>query len=138
MDLKAAIAKAKAETETAEQDIDIVVGDELVKVVFKRLPGWAWADVLAKHPPRPGSDGTIGYNPDAAVRDYPVDHIRVNGEPVDEDTWAEMFAVVTSPNIKFMAAAIYGLNQVAPLDRIAELGKARTSVPSKKRTSRAK
>lgn len=134
-DLKALIAKAKAET--AERGLEIVVGGEIVEVLFSRVPGHVWADLLVTHPPRKGSDENVGVNPDAIVRDYPVEYITVEGEPVDTETWRDLYEAVTSPNIKFMAAAIWMLNQSEPIKMIADLGKARAGAQSKKRRSPA-
>ena len=137
VDLKALIAKAQAEVEAATESSTIEVGGQLVDVSFRQVAGHVWADLVVAHPPRPGTDGNIGFNSDLMVRDYPAESITVDGQPVDGETWRELFAVVTSPNIKFMAAAIWALNQNNPTKRIVELGKARAGVSTKKRRSPA-
>ena len=136
-DLKALIAKARAQIEESREAFEIEIGGEIVPLVFRQLPGHEWADLVVAHPPRQGTDRNIGFNSDALVRDYPVSHITVDGEPVDVETWQELYDAATSPNIKIMAAAAWALNQNLPWQRIQELGKARAGGSMKKRRSPA-
>lgn len=141
MDLKALIAKARAEAASVEPTVaPVAVGGELVDVGFLPVAGVEWADLMATHPPRKGSvlDSNVGFNSDAVARDYPVSKITVGGEPVDEETWHELFSVLSSPSIKLIAAALWGMNQSDPAQRIAELGKAKAGGSTRKRRSPAK
>lgn len=140
MDLKALIEKARAELPAPVDSAPVIieVAGEVGDVVFKKLSGPAWADMIATHPPRPGTDGALGFNSDAAARDYPHDHITVDGEPVpDQGTWEATFDLQSSPTIKQLAAAVWSINQYRPQQRVVELGKARTAASTKKRRSRS-
>ena len=138
MDLQALIAKSREQIgETAPTEkVPVELGGEAVEIVFRMVPGQVWADLTATTPPRAGSktDSNVGYNTDAVARKYPLDHITVGGESIDGDTWASMLDVLTSPGLKLIAAALWGLNQLQPSQRIAELGKALAGAPKKKRS----
>jgi hypothetical protein len=148
MGVKELIAKAKAEAEAVQPAVaSVLLGGELVDIAFGRVAGHVWADLTAICPPRPGStlDGNVGFNSDRVARVYPLDCILVAGEPlIDDDgefdkaTWNEIIDVLPSPSIKLIATQLWALNQNDPLKRIAELGKARTSAPKRKRSSPAK
>jgi hypothetical protein len=136
MNIKERIAKARAEVEGAEPTVaPVEIGGELTDLAFRPVLGQVWADLMATHKPRPGSvlDGNVGFNSDAVAKDYPLDKITVDGEPVDAETWAEINEVLTAPGIKLVAAALWGINQNDPAKRVAELGKARASAPKKRR-----
>jgi hypothetical protein len=140
MNLKERIAAAKAEIEGAEPAVaPVYVGGELVDVSFRPVEGHVWADLMASCPPRPGStlDGNVGFNSDAVAGAYPLTHVLVDGEPVDAEVWADLLSVIPSPSVKLVAAALWGLNQNDPAQRIAELGKARAGARTKKRRSPA-
>ncbi|MGW9587499.1 hypothetical protein [Microbacterium sp. NPDC055455] len=140
MSVKDLIAKARAELDTAAPVVvPVEVGGELVDIGFRPVLGTVWADLMAVHPPRPGAvlDGNVGFNSDAVAKDYPLDRVTVDGEPVDAETWADLMGVLTSPGIKLVAAALWGLNQNDPQRRAAELGKARAGAAKRKRRSPA-
>jgi hypothetical protein len=80
----------------------------------------------------------VGYNTDAVARIYPVDRITVAAEPVDPGTWGDLLDVLPSPSLSLIAAALWGLNQYEPQQRIAELGKAKAGGSTRKRRSPAK
>ena len=136
MNIKERIAAARALVADAEATIaPVEIGGELTDLGFRPVTGQVWADLMATHPPRPGSvlDGNVGFNSDAVAKDYPLDKVTVDGEPVDAETWAEINDVLTAPGIKLVAAALWGINQNDPARRAAELGKARASAPKRKR-----
>ena len=148
MDVKALIATSRAEVaETKPGVVPVLLGGELVDIAFGRVAGHVWADLCAMCPPRPGAkaDAGVGFNFDAVARKYPLDHVLVGGEPLldgegefDRATWLEIMDVIPSPSISGIGTMLYAMNQNLPAQRIAQLGKARTSAPSKKRTSPAK
>lgn len=141
VDVKALIAKAKAETEQSEWAVvPVMVADELVDVGFRPVAGHVWADLTAQNPPRPGAtrDNNVGFNTDAVAADYPLECVTVDGEPVDRDTWTDFLAVLPSPSLKIIAASLWGMNQFDPQQRIVELGKARAGDSTKRRRSPAK
>jgi hypothetical protein len=141
MDLKALIAKARAESgiEAPTGSADIEIGGELVEVVFRRLPGAEWSDLTATTPPRVGSrtDAMLGYGTEGVGPKYPIGYIEVAGEPVDAATWAELYEQLLAPSITAIATCIFNLNQGLPSQRIVELGKARAGDSKKKRNSPA-
>jgi hypothetical protein len=134
VDLKAMIAKAKS-ADVSGQTVTVAVGDELVDISFAPVPGHVWVDLVAKCPPREGAarDKNVGYNTDAVARVYPVDRITVSAEPVDPGTWGDLLDVLPSPSLSLIAAALWGLNQYEPQQRIAELGKAKAGGSTRKR-----
>lgn len=138
VDLKALIAKAQAEIAENSKTAQVEIGGELVDVVLRQVPGHVWADLIVTHPARTGSDEYVGFNSDALVRDYPVEYVTVAEEPVDVETWQEMYDTLTSPSIKGLAAVAWALNQNDPAKRIVELGKARAGGSTKRRRSPAK
>lgn len=141
MSIQDLIAKARAELDSAAPvTVPVEVAGTLVDIGFRPILGAAWADLMAVHPPRPGSvlDGNVGFNSDAVAKDYPLDKVTVDGEPVDEETWAGLMEVLTAPGVKHVAAALWGLNQNDPARRAVELGKARAGAAKRKRRSPAK
>lgn len=139
MDLKARIAKAKKEIAEAEPVVvPVEIGGELTDIGFRPVSGREWVDLTATNPPRAGSvlDGNVGFNSDAVALAYPLEKITVDDAPVDAETWADLNDALTGPGVKLIAAALWGINQNDPMKRAAELGKARTSAATKKRTSR--
>lgn len=141
MDLQALIAKARESVgaNAPTDKVPVELGGEYVEIEVRMVAGSVWADLTAMTPPRPGSktDQNVGYNTDAVAAGYPVDHITVAGESVDVDTWRAILAVLSSPSLKLIAAALWGLNQLGPSQRIAELGKAQAGALRKKRSSPA-
>jgi hypothetical protein len=142
-DLRALIAKAKAEIAEAEPSVvPVNLGGELVDIAFGRMTGAAWADLTASCAPRKGSvhDANIGWNTDAVARKYPLDSVLIDGQPVvndegefDAELWNEVIDALPSVSIRAIAAELYRVNQKEPLERIIELGKAQISAPKKRR-----
>lgn len=152
-DLKALVAKARAEVAAAAAEpptpVPVLLGGELVDVGIRPVLGSVWDDLTATHPPRPGStqDENVGFNVAGVVRDYPVSHLLVGGQPVkavpddeddDEPTWGDIFDILPSPSRKLLEAMLWGINHNDQAARIRELGKARASAAKRKRTTRAK
>lgn len=126
VDLKAAIAKQREKLETVQQyDTPIACGDEEYVVSIERATPDEWDDLVNSNPPRPGVEGdaTIGYNPKGVAAAYP--RVRVDGEPVDADTWAEFFGVLESLHKNNIGLVIWNANVYSVLQELRELGKAR-------------
>ena len=133
MDLKALIEKERASFETPASDsLNVALGGELVKVTVSRLRPDMWQALTALHPPRKGvsSDANLGYNQSALPSTYPAESLLVNAEPVDAETWAEMYAVLNSVHRNNLSAVIWGLNVLAAITELRELGKAAAGQPS--------
>lgn len=128
MDIQALIAKARAKAaEPVQQVIPVELGGELVDITLIKVDGPTWADLTAMSPLRPDSqlDLNIGYNVDAVAKLYPIGHVLVGGEPVEQETWLDILTVLEGPSLKLIAAALWGMNQNDPEKLVAELGKAR-------------
>lgn len=141
MNVHELVAKAKADLVTVEpEELDIEVGGGLVHLEFFPTTDLVWADLVAVNPPRAGSknDNDFGFNPDAVGRDYPVELIKADGEPVTAELWADIYSVIASPNVKNIGLAVWGLNQYKPALLLVTLGKASAGAPKKKRSSPAK
>lgn len=141
MSLKDDIAAARAALEAVEPVTqEVEVGGKLHTLSFLPAGGQVWADLVAMHPPREGSkiDSDFGFNADAVGRAYPVELISDDGEPVAAEDWQDMFAVLSSPNIKNIGTAVWGINQFVPAVKLAQLKKASAGDSKKKSSSPAK
>ncbi|WP_315106373.1 hypothetical protein [uncultured Microbacterium sp.] len=126
MSIKDLIAKQRAELETVvEQDVDVVLGGELVTLTFSKALPDEWDTLMATNPPRQGvkGDAAIGYNAKAVSRVYP--NVSANGEKLDAETWGELFGVLDSVHRNNVEAVIWGINVNDALVQLVELGKAR-------------
>lgn len=126
VDLKAAIAKQREKLATVQQyDVTVACGGEEVKVSVERVSPDEWDDLVNANPPRPGVEGdaTLGYNPKAVVRAYP--RVRVDGELVDADDWAEFYDVLESLHKNNIGLVVWNANVYTVLRELRELGKAR-------------
>jgi hypothetical protein len=139
LDLKKLIAEARAEVdEPKTQGVKVVLRGNLLVLEFTKLLGSDWQNVTAKHPPRPGTDDkNIGYNTDAMPADYPVEMITVEGEPIDEETWRDMFAVLGSVHRENISTAMWGLNFYDEFVELRDLGKASAGGNAKSSSSPA-
>lgn len=134
MDLKDLIAKQRVEIERpVTETVDVVLGGELVTVVFSRLLPDDWQQLVAEHPPRTLggdrprqvlSDGHVGYDQKALPRDYPVTHIAVAGEAVDVETWHALYDVLNTVHRENVHTVIWGLNVFDAIRELKSLGKA--------------
>lgn len=133
MDLKELIAAQRKKMEQPQgDDVDVVLGDELVTVTVTELRPDRWQALVAELPPRKTSvgDRNLGYNEAALPREYPTDSISVGGEPVDRDTWAELFDTLDVASRNALGNAMFGVNVLAKIQKRAELGKARLAAAS--------
>lgn len=140
-DLKDLIARQRVEIERPKTDpVDVVLGGELVRVEVARLLPDAWQQLVAEHPPRTvesedrktmvHSDVNVGYDQKTLPRDYPADHITVNGSPVDAATWRDMFSVLNAVHQNNVHTVMWGLNVFDAIKELKALGKAKAGSPS--------
>lgn len=140
LDIDALISRAREHVAKPKtSSVEVIIGDELHELAFTRLDGMVWASIKATHPPRPGSrfDANLGYNVDAAPRDYPVEAIRLSGQALSDDQWKAIFATLHGPSIRDVATTVWGLNDFEVAQRAGELKKASAGVSEKKSNSPA-
>lgn len=148
MDLDALIAKGRAALENVQPvDQDVMIGDELVTVRFWPMTGGEWRAFTAAHAPRAKSvfDQNAGYNVDAAVRGYPktylvqgddVVNVAVPADPEKPDhlRWHDIYDLLSGPDMKNLAIALWGINEFEHQKRFAQAGKASAGGRKKKRS----
>lgn len=132
MSIQDLIAAEKASIEKIEPaDQPVVIGGQQVMVTVTRVSPDAWANLTATHPPRPGStDVPIGYNENTLPKDYPASHIKVEGEPVDQETWRDLYGALASVHRAAIGNAIWGRNVYPALEEMKRLGEAMAGEPS--------
>ncbi|SDG21503.1 hypothetical protein [Microbacterium sp. 77mftsu3.1] len=127
MNIQELIKKQRAELAQEKiATVDIVLGGELVTVTAVKLLPDAWQQLVASCPPRtavPG-DSNIGYDQAMLPRLYPAEHLRVQGEPVTSEEWADLWSVLESVHRNNVGTVIWGLNHYAAVKELRELGKA--------------
>nr|WP_278101164.1 hypothetical protein [Microbacterium proteolyticum] len=132
MDLKKLIAQERAKAEGPQPTVTktIPLGESGADVTFEKLRGDAWQALVAEYPAREDvvSDFTIGYNERAVTLNYPLEHVTVDGEPVDVETWAELYEVLDGVGRNLLALGIWQVNVQDAINRLAELGKARAAL----------
>lgn len=139
MDIDALIANARAVLDkVGSVDQEVLLGDVPVTVRFWPLQGVAWRELTAQHPARARSvfDQNLGYNLDAVVRDYPKVYL-VDGDDVTDvagEKWHSILDVLSGPDLRDLAAAVWGLNEFEHQKRVAAAGKARAGGRKKKRS----
>lgn len=144
-DLKDLIARQRVEIEQPKNEsVDVVLGGELVRVQVSRLLPDVWQQLVAEHPPRKvervevdgkrvsmvHSDSNVGYDQQGLPRDYPADHITVDGAEVDQETWRELFSVLNSVHQNNVHTVMWGLNVFDAIKELDSLGKAKAGSPS--------
>lgn len=132
MSIQDLIAAEKASIEKIEPaEQPVVIGGQQVIVTVTRVAPDVWANLTATHPPRPGStDVPIGYNENTLPKDYPVSHIEVDGETVDQETWRELYGALASVHRAAIGNAIWGRNVYPALEEMKRLGEAMAGKPS--------
>lgn len=71
----------------------------------------------------------------------PLSGARVDGDTVTELTaeqWLKLFKAISGHDFEKMSNAVWGLNEIHPMRRLAQAKKALAVVPAKKRHSPAK
>lgn len=127
MDLKALIEAEKQRLENPSKDsVPILLGGKKIIVEVTKLHPTAWTELTSRHAPRTNvaGDGRLGFNQATLPGDYPAERIKVNGEPVDRDTWVQIFAVIDVAHKHSLNTLMWGLNVYAAVLELAALGKA--------------
>lgn len=130
MNLKEKIAAQKARLENPpSQEVQVLVGGEVTSIVLTKLRPDEWVSLVALHPPRAGmpSDKQLGMNLDTLPSDYPVDRIKVDGEAVDKEMWADIWGPMESVHRGDISAAVWGVNVWTTIQEIRAVGKARAA-----------
>lgn len=138
IDVAALIAAQKQELDSVKPlDQEVLLGGEKVTVRLWPLSGKIWRDLCAKHPNRPDSpfDQALGYDLDSLLWDYPKVYL-VDGDEVTDvaESWADICAVLSGPDLKNLAYAIWGMNEYDPAQKLAAAGKASAGKGRKKRS----
>ncbi|GAA4762646.1 hypothetical protein [Microbacterium gilvum] len=119
-------------------DQPILVGEKLVTARIHKLPGDAWRDLIAKHPPRAGAliDARRNYNVTAVTKAYPhVALILEDGTEIDASPrWSEIAGALDGPDLENLEFAVWGKNEYDQQERLQ--GKVRARETSKKPSSR--
>ena len=128
------LAKAKTDAETPPQSdpIDVLIGGELVTLVFARADGKAWAGECARYPMRLGVkiDEAYGYDFHRVVMAISpttgkqlVDGVE---SVLTEEQWQGIYAegVLSGHDFEKIADAVWALNEWGPQSRVAALKKA--------------
>ena len=138
IDINALIIGAKQAIMEAEpEDVEVLLGEEIVRVRLWPMPGDEWRALAAQHSPRfevvdgervhVTADAGHGFNVDTLVPAYPrVALVQGDEEQaLDADTWGRIVAVLQSDALAGVAAVIAFMNIARPAQRtVAALGKA--------------
>ena len=138
IDLESLIAAARAEFDEAEpQDVDVLLGAELVKVRLWPLAPQAWRVLYADNPVRVKvvdgerverpSDVPYGCDIDTVVREYPRVALVQSDDvkELDRETWKRIVDVLPLDGLQGVMATIAYMNIAEPAQRLVEaLGKA--------------
>lgn len=150
-DIEALIAGAKKAIEQVEpEDVEILLGEDLVQIRFWPVSGQEWRGLVASHPARLEKDAdgksviaqqdrAHGFNVDSLTRAYPrVALVDDDGEkPLDGTLWGRILDVLDGPGFEGIAATIFFLNVIIPSQRTAAAGKASRGGAKRKRVSPA-
>lgn len=140
VDIKALIAKQKALLETPTTDtVNVHLAGELVAVEVARLLPVAWQELTGANPPRKNNaaDTNVGYNQNGVPRGYPVDHLKVDGQDIDQETWSDLFDSLDVTNRHNVHTVMWGTNVYAGVSQLRALGKARADQQSASQGNRA-
>lgn len=130
----------KLETETVE----VLVNQTVVTLRFSEMAAKDWADVIAVNPQRLGSpiDRQFGYNYDgAAITASPKCGVRVEGDSESKMTaeqWEKLFGVIAGHDFQKITNAVWSLNEISPMRRLAEAKKKLLAGSKRKPSSPAK
>lgn len=120
MSWKDSVKKAKDRPQLFE-DVQILVGDDLITVRVFKVPGVQWNEAVALSGPREGSmvDELRGFDADSVARALLVEFAAVveDGEVkrLTEDEWAELYGVIEGEGIEGIANTFWVQNQVKPV-----------------------
>lgn len=107
--------------------------DMVLTFRFRRMNGYDWAALCAKHPPRldvSADLGVGGYNLDAVVREaVKVSGVRLDGEneeTLTSEEWDETYTRLAGHDVKRIKDAVWLLNEFGPAQQLASAKKARS------------
>lgn len=126
IDLKALIEKQRAELEVVKSEsVDVVLGGEKITLTVEKVHPDVWDGLMQRNPARPGSDSDVeaGYNTKGVTLAYP--RLLQDGVVLDEQTRADLVAVLDSTWRNALSIVIWGVNVNGPLSELRALGKAR-------------
>lgn len=139
-ELKSLIASARERVEEPPSEtVNVVVGAEgkgkFVAVTVSKITPAEWLRLESLHPPRVGvpGDERLGSDVYSIPPDYPVDRIKVDGDPVDVDTWRDLWDVIDVIHKENVTGLMYGLNRLASMMQVEALGKASAGGRKQKR-----
>lgn len=141
MSLRDEIEAQKAKLEASEPiPVTVVLNGKKRVVSITRLYPPDWANLAAKHPPRSGSvDDGIGYNQETLPADYPAEKIQLDGEPIDEADWRDLYPVLEPVHRVNIGNVIWGVNVYQGIKEL-QAGKSgagkRSSSPASKASRR--
>ena len=104
----------------------VAVGDELYNVEVVRLDGMEWASIMAECPPTDEKGARLGYDSNKAALIACKRHSRlldVEGEPVTDADWGDLFAAISGVEIQAIAAVWWALNMADPNQKVSDLKK---------------
>lgn len=133
-------------TEVASDTVEVTVGDQLVTLKFRELPGVDWVNLTRQHPIRPDTviDRRYGYNLDAVCRAAaPLSGVVLEGDvevelQVDPPTlsrkkrvneWDDLFQVLSGPDFARIVDCIWALNEYNPQQRTEQAKKLSRAEP---------
>tara|TARA_R110002124_G_scaffold5003_5_gene31472 strand:+ start:1832 stop:2260 length:429 start_codon:yes stop_codon:yes gene_type:complete len=134
-ELDAVIESRNVEPET--ETVDVMVGKSLWTLKFQELDGLDWANVIALNPLRPGVniDRQFGYDYDgAAMTAAPLSGVRVTAdgtEALSSEQWKKLFKTLAGHDFTKVANAVWALNEINPMRRLAKAKKALADVSAK-------
>lgn len=112
--------------EVKSKNSDVILGGEVVNVEISKVSPDEWQELAFAHPPRKtnSSDMNIGYDQFALPRDYPATHIKVGGEPVSQEDWADLYSVLEAVHRNTVGTLVWALNVYDVMSELQRLGKA--------------
>lgn len=134
------LAAAEAAPVEKSDPVTVVIGGELTELIFYRADGVEWANTTAKHPARDdvALDRHFAYNTLAVCMEVAPATGRVveDGDEVilSPEQWGVLFSKIAGTETSAVVSAIWGLNEWAPRERVAELKKARAVTSKRKRS----
>ena len=128
-----------AEVVTPKSDpVPLIIGGELVEVIFYRAEGTAWAECTSRHPVRADVliDMRYGYNFHGVCFEIaPKTGRLLDGDDEVElspEKWGKILDAVSGNEVSAVANAIWALNEWDPAQLVKSLKKARTATSKKK------
>ncbi|WP_100814361.1 hypothetical protein [Microbacterium lacus] len=128
---KRLIEKAREYVENRWESLDVVLADEVLKVDIGRISGKVWCDLESTHPPKVQADVELGYDRLELPRAYPVERLKLNGEPTTVETWQDVYDLLEAEDRTNVAAVVWGINVGEPEENHARLARLHGQVEEK-------